>query len=171
MEYTGFFSDDSPGNKKKIIASNVEIREHGVPKGDLSKALRVIEEAVKISEDTGESWARAEVLRVKARVLQATGRAKAGEIETVLINSLDTARRQQARCWELRAACDLARLWHGQSREKKALKLLQSVYDQFTEGLDTAELREAKVLIRSLKTKLGGKQRACAGKVRQLTAA
>jgi predicted ATPase len=95
---------------------------------------------------------------------------EAGVIETILINSLETARQQQARCWELRASCDLARLWQGQGRRKKALKLLQSVYDQFTEGLDAGELREAKALISSLRQKLGGKQSACAGKVRHLTA-
>jgi predicted ATPase/DNA-binding response OmpR family regulator/class 3 adenylate cyclase len=134
-------------------------------------ALQAIEEAHTISRDSGERWALAEVLRVKARLLLATGRAQVDEIETILVNSLEIARQQQARCWELRASCDLARLWQGQGREKKALKLLQSVYDQFTEGLDTAELREAKALIRSLRKKLGGKQSACAGKVRQLTAA
>src|SRR5262249_20690631 len=134
-------------------------------------ALQAIEEAHTISRDTGERWAMAEVLRVKARLLLATGRAQVDEIETILVNSLEIARQQQARCWELRASCDLARLWQGQGREKKALKLLQSVYDQFTEGLDTAELREAKALVRSLRQKLGGKQSACAGKVRQLTAA
>jgi DNA-binding response OmpR family regulator/class 3 adenylate cyclase/predicted ATPase len=132
-------------------------------------ALDAIEEAHTISRDTGERWAMAEVLRVKARLLLATGRAQVDEIETILVNSLEIARQQQARCWELRASCDLARLWQGQGREKKALKLLQSVYDQFTEGLDTAELREAKALVRSLRQKLGRKQSACAGKV--LTAA
>ena len=122
--------------------------------------MRVIEEALKISEDTGESWARAEVLRVKARALQAAGRAEAGEIETILINSLETARQQQARCWELRAACDLARLWHGQSRGKKALKLLESIYEQFTEGFDAPDLQDAKALMKSLRKKVGRKQRA-----------
>jgi len=117
-------------------------------------ALHAIEEAHIISKDTGEHWAMAEVLRVKARLLLATGRAKADEIETILVNSLDIARRQRARCWELRASCDLARLWQGQGKERKALKLLQPVYDQFTEGLGTADLRDAKALIANLGQKL-----------------
>jgi class 3 adenylate cyclase/DNA-binding response OmpR family regulator/predicted ATPase len=137
-----------------------------VEAGRTDAALRAIEEALTISEVTGESWATAEVLRVKARALQAAGRKEAGEIETVLINSLETARRQQARCWELRAACDLARLWHGQGRGRKALELLQSVYDQFTEGFDTADLRDAKALIRSLRQNVGRKQSECTGKSR-----
>jgi predicted ATPase len=131
-----------------------------VKAGHIDAALRVIEEALKISEDTGESWATAEILRVKARALQAAGRAEAREIETVLINSLETARQQQARCWELRAACDLARLWHGQGRGTKALKLLEPIYQQFTEGFDAPDLQDAKALMKSLRKKVGRKQRA-----------
>ena len=81
----------------------------------------------------------AEVLRIKARILLSAGDGKNyREIEAILLNSLEIAQRQQARCWQLRTSCDLARLWQRQGRNKKALKLLQSVYDQFTEGFDTA---------------------------------
>src|SRR5262249_32305811 len=118
-------------------------------------ALQAIEEAHTMSRDTGERWAMAEILRVKAHLLLATGRAQVDEVEAILVNSLEIARQQQARCWELRVSCDLARLWQGQGREKKALKLLQSVYNQFTEGFDTAELQQAKALIRSLRQKTG----------------
>src|SRR5262249_7359179 len=93
-------------------------------------ALQAIEEALAISKDTGERWAAAEVLRVKARLLQALGRPDVEEIEAILVNSLQMARAQQARCWELRASCDLARVWQSQGQRWKALKLLQSVYDQ-----------------------------------------
>jgi predicted ATPase len=79
-------------------------------------------------------WAVAEVLRIKAGLLQATGRATADEIEGLLIKSLETGRRQQALSWQLRTACDLVRLWQGQGRDDEALTLLQSIYDQFTEG-------------------------------------
>src|SRR5262249_15330888 len=77
-------------------------------------AFQAIEKALSISKDTGERWAMAEVLRVKARLLLATGRAEADEIETILVDCLELARRQRARCWELRASCDLARLWEDQ---------------------------------------------------------
>jgi predicted ATPase len=129
-------------------------------------ALQAIEKALSISKETGECWAVAEMLRVKARLLQATGRAELDEIETILVNSLEIARRQRALCWELRAACDLARLWQrqGEDRRKKAIKLLQSVYDQFTEGFDTADLRGAKALIRSLRQNIRRKQSKSSGK-------
>jgi predicted ATPase len=117
-------------------------------------ALQAIEQALAVSRDTGECWAMAEVLRVKARLLQAAGRAKAEEIESILVNSLEIARRHQSRWWELRTSCDLARLWQDLGLEAKALELLQSIYEQFTEGFDTADLRDAKALMRSLRRKV-----------------
>src|SRR5262249_40687772 len=130
-------------------------------------ALKAIEKALSISKDTGEHWAMAEMLRVKARLLLATGRAEADEIETIFVESWEIARQQRARCWEVRASCDLARLWQGQGegRRRKALKLLQSTYDQFTEGFDTADLRDAKALIRSLRQNIGRRQSEDTGKL------
>lgn len=119
--------------------------------GDGDAALESIEEALTIVDETGERWALAEVLRVKAGLLREATQTGMDEIETVLVNSLEIARRQGARVWELRAACDLARLWQMQARERKGLELLQSVYDQFTEGFDTVDLQEAEALIRTLK--------------------
>src|SRR5262249_45495563 len=80
------------------------------------------------------------------------------EIETILLNSLEIARAQQARCWELRAACDLAHLRQGQGRDREGLKLVQAIYEQFTEGFDTADLREAKALMQDLKRSLDRKR-------------
>ena len=119
--------------------------------GDLEAGLQAIEEALAVSKETGECWELAEVLRVKARLLQSVGQAKAEDIETLLLNSLGIARAQQARCWELRASCDLARLWQSRGQPRKALNLLGLVYGQFTEGFDTADLREAKTLMRRLR--------------------
>jgi predicted ATPase len=127
-------------------------------------ALELIEEALAVSKDTGERWAMAEVLRVKASLLQILGRTEIREIETVLINGLEIARAQQARCWELRASCDLARLWQGQGREREALKLLESIYEQFTEGFDSRDLVDAKALLESLRRSMGQSQNECAGR-------
>jgi predicted ATPase len=63
---------------------------------------------------------------------------------------LEIARRQQALCWELRTSSDLARLWQEQGRSKEALQLLRTIYGRFTEGFETADLRDAKVLIEDL---------------------
>ena len=118
-------------------------------------ALLAIEQALAEAENIGERWATAEALRIKARILSSAGSDKnCREIEVILLNSLEIARRQQARCWQLRTSCDLARLWQRQGRNKKALKLLQSVYDQFTEGFDTTDLRDAQALLRNLRRNL-----------------
>jgi hypothetical protein len=61
------------------------------------------------------------------------------------------ARRQGALSWELRAATSLARLWRDQKRTKEAWGLLTPVYDRFTEGFKTADLKAAKALLGDLR--------------------
>jgi predicted ATPase len=114
--------------------------------GDSNAALQTIEQAIAVSKETGERWAIAEVMRLKARLLTALQQAD-GEIESLLLESIEIARRQQARCWELRAACDLARLWQRQGREIEAFNVVRSIYDQFTEGLDTPDLLDARAIM------------------------
>jgi predicted ATPase len=72
--------------------------------------------------------------------------------------ALDWARRQGALSWELRAATSLARLLRDQSRAADALALLQPVYDRFTEGFETADLKAAKALIDSLPRRAGARR-------------
>ena len=114
-------------------------------------ALETIERALAVCEETGERWAMAEVLRTKAYILLSIGRAKSNEIEAILLDSLEIARRQQARYWELRTSRDLAHLWQREGRNREALKLLQPVCDQFKESADVADLRDAGALLRCLK--------------------
>jgi len=61
--------------------------------------------------------------------------------------ALAVAREQHAKSWELRAAISLARLWRDQGKVQQARELLTPVYDWFTEGFDTRDLREAKALL------------------------
>ena len=64
--------------------------------------------------------------------------------------ALDVARRQEAKSLELRAAMSLARLWQQQGKTTAAHQLLAPIYDWFTEGFDTADLQEARVLLEEL---------------------
>ena len=116
----------------------------------IDAALEAIEQAIAISEESGENWYLAEILRIKAGLLSVTDRT-CDQVEILFVRSLDTARRQQARCWELRTACDLASFWQSNGRAKEALHLLQPIYAQFTEGFDTADLRHAKLILDRLK--------------------
>ena len=120
-------------------------------------ALGAIEQAIVFSEETGEHWCLAEILRIKAGLLSATEPAS-DQVEILLARSLAIARGQQARCWELRAACDLALLWQSKGRAIEALHLLQPIYTQFTEGFDSADLRDAKEILDRLAPIVSQKQ-------------
>ena len=118
--------------------------------GRSEAALQTVEQAIAISNETSERWAIAEMLRLKASLLLATALARPDEIEALLIDSLEIARRQKAHSWELRTACDLAHLWRGQGRCEEAVELLRMSYDQFTEGFETPDLKGAKVLLEQM---------------------
>jgi predicted ATPase len=94
--------------------------------GRSDDTLEVIDCAISASQRSGERWYLAEMLRIKARVLSQANHTN-DQFETLLAKSLEIARSQQARCWELRAACDLALLWQSNSRVKEALELLQPI--------------------------------------------
>jgi predicted ATPase len=75
---------------------------------------------------------------------------KVGEAEACFRKALDIARRQQAKSLELRAAMSLSRLWQQQGKQEEAHQLLTEIYGWFTEGFDTADLKEAKILLEEL---------------------
>jgi predicted ATPase len=103
------------------------------------------------AEGTDERWLMAELLRVKGELLRSEGAAGAAAVaEDLFRQALDWARRQGALSWELRAATSLARLLVDQDRSADALTLLQPIYDRFTEGFDTADLKAAKALLDAL---------------------
>ena len=120
--------------------------------GQIAEELAVIEEAVEASEPDRESWLTPEWLRVKGELLLMQESPKAaGAAETHFRQALDLAHRQGALSWELRAAMSLARLWRDQGRSAEGLALLKRVYDRFTEGFGTADLKSAKILLDSIR--------------------
>jgi predicted ATPase len=92
-----------------------------------------------------ERWCFAEILRIKGWLLLLKGDLPSAERNYVA--SLDCARRQQAKSWELRTSTSYARLMRDQERISEARDLLAPVYGWFTEGFDTPDLREAKALL------------------------
>jgi predicted ATPase len=72
------------------------------------------------------------------------------QAEACFQQALAIARRQHAKSWELRAATSLSRLWQQQGKRAAARELLAPIYGWFTEGFDTADLQEAKVLLAEL---------------------
>jgi predicted ATPase len=116
--------------------------------GQTANGLAVIEEAL---EHTDELWLIAELLRIKGELLLLQGAPGAAvTAEDHFRQALDWARRQGALSFELRAATSRARLLRDQGRSADALALLHPVYDRFTEGFDTADLKTAKALLDAL---------------------
>jgi class 3 adenylate cyclase/predicted ATPase len=111
------------------------------------EALQVLTEAQAHVERTGERFYEAELSRLKGELLLGLAGGKHREAEHCLQQALTTARRQQAKSWELRAAVSLSRLWQRQGKHRIARELLAESYDWFTEGFDTADLQEAKRLL------------------------
>jgi predicted ATPase len=116
--------------------------------GDHDGALAALADADAIAENSGERWWRAEIYRLRGALTLSRGGV--GESEAWFAEAIDTARRQQAKSLELRAATSLARLWGERGRRGEARELLAPVYGWFTEGFDTADLKEAKALLGEL---------------------
>jgi predicted ATPase len=119
--------------------------------GRATEGLAAVEPAIDRASRFEEGWLLGELLRVKGELslLQAEEGATP-MAEDCFRQALDSACRQGALSWELRAATSLARLWRDQNRRAEALTLLQPVYDRFTEGFDTADLIEARLLLDGL---------------------
>jgi predicted ATPase/DNA-binding winged helix-turn-helix (wHTH) protein len=119
--------------------------------GQIADGLAAIEEALSWTERTEERWLIAELLRVRGELVLLQGAPDAAATaEGQFRQALDWARRQGALSWELRAATSLARLLSDQDRSADATALLQPVYDRFTEGFATADLKAAKALLDDL---------------------
>src|SRR5207244_6994856 len=119
--------------------------------GQIADGLAAIEEAISRAERTEERYTMAELMRVKGELLLLQGApGAAAAAEDHFRQSLDWARRQGALSWELRAATSLARLLGHQDRIAEARDLLAPIYERFTEGFGTADLREAKRLLGAL---------------------
>jgi predicted ATPase len=128
--------------------------------GDYAQALQLIEEALAEGDRSGERFYEAEAWRLKGELLLMTRagerpqaknwRGKAKEAEGCFLQAMEIARRQQAKSLELRVTMSLARLWQRQGKKDEARQMLAEIYSWFTEGFDTADLKEAEALLEAL---------------------
>ncbi len=141
---------EAAGGKVCVPTQNAFLAEAMALTGDLDNALHLIDEQIAQIERPG--WEQrlhyAEILRLKGWMLSLKGDLEGAERN--FLASLDWARRQQAKMWELRTSTSLARLWQSQGKRQDAYELLAPVYGWFTEGFDTKDLLEAKVLLEEL---------------------
>jgi predicted ATPase len=121
--------------------------------GDIEQpatGLAVLEEALQLVDKNNERWCLAELYRLKGELQLAISMDNESEAEAYFCRSFDVARHQQAKSWELRAATSRARLWQRQDKRQNACGLLQPIYEWFTEGFDTTDLKDAKMLLNEL---------------------
>jgi predicted ATPase len=111
----------------------------------------MIHEGIERYDGGGLRWCTAELLRIKGEVLlQASGDRSILAADNCFHEALKVAREQGALFWELRAAMSLARLRMRQDRREEARQALAPVYDRFTEGFETADLRSARAMLEIL---------------------
>jgi predicted ATPase len=125
------------------------LAESWVRLGQVERASQTIVEAQSFSERSVEHSWDAELHRIAGEILCARG-ADAGDVTAQFQRAVQTARRQGAKSLELRAALSLGRLLIGQERTGEARDVLAPVYAWFTEGFETADLREARGVLAEL---------------------
>jgi DNA-binding winged helix-turn-helix (wHTH) protein/tetratricopeptide (TPR) repeat protein len=118
--------------------------------GQFDEALRTIEESFPIIDRTGQRHCEAEVHRLKGELLRAQRASNAADAEKCFRTAIEIARKQHAKSWELRATTSLARLLAKQRKHDKARTMLAEIYNWFTEGFDTPDLKDAKTLLDEL---------------------
>jgi predicted ATPase len=113
-------------------------------------ALGALALGVARAEQQGQHFYDAELHRLRAEILLDMDGNAVEEAEALFHQSLQIARRQEAKAFELRAATSLARLWQRQGKRDAAHALLAPLYAWLTEGFDTRDLKDAKTLLEEL---------------------
>jgi len=119
--------------------------------GQIEEGLNAVDEALAAAHVAGGCYYEAELYRLKGELLLTRGKGVAAvEAEACFHQAIEVTRRQSARSLELRAVMSLSRLWERQGKRAEARQVLAEIYDWFTEGFDTPDLREAKALLDEL---------------------
>jgi tetratricopeptide (TPR) repeat protein len=129
---------------------------HGIVRR-VGQGFAALAEAIALVERTGERDYEAELYRLKGELTLKRSEADSNsrikeQAESYFRRAIEVARRQSAKSLELRAATSLARLLADQGRRDEARTMLAEIYNWFTEGFDTADLKEAKALLEELAT-------------------
>ena len=141
------------GTKAYLTSFHAGLAEAYLMKGEARKGLNAVKEAFTELEEIDERYFEAELHRLKGELLLISGEGCEAQAEACFWRAIEVARRQRAKSWELRATTSLCRLWRAQEEQHKtaeARQLLQAIYDWFTEGFDTPDLKEAETLLNAL---------------------
>jgi serine/threonine protein kinase/predicted ATPase len=116
--------------------------------GDIPAALAKLDEAFALVKPEYERWAEAEQYRLRGELLWQNGETE--NAEAAFNTALTIAQERNALLHQLNAAMSLARLWRSENKNQAAVALLEPIYRQFSEGLDTPCLQQAKTLLATL---------------------
>ena len=116
------------------------------------ESLDTIDVSIEAAKETGFNCSRAELERMRGEILLSFDVPREDEAEASFRKAILIAKEQNAKGWELRASLSHARLMQSKGRQRDALALLKPVYDWFTEGFDTKDLKEAKALLEELES-------------------
>jgi class 3 adenylate cyclase/predicted ATPase len=120
--------------------------------GRPEEGLRVVGDALDHVHETGVVYYEPELHRLEGELRLRSDARDATAAESSFRRAIETASKQGAKSWELRAATSMARLWRDQGKRTEAQNLLAPIYGWFTEGFDTPDLKEAKALLDELVT-------------------
>jgi class 3 adenylate cyclase/tetratricopeptide (TPR) repeat protein len=118
--------------------------------GRAQEGLEAADEGLELIQRTGSRCFEAEMRRLKGELLLMDDSGAISEAAQCFRDAIEVARSQSAKSWELRATMSLARLLANQDRRAEARTMLAAIYGWFTEGFDTADLRDAKALLEEL---------------------
>jgi predicted ATPase len=118
--------------------------------GAVGEGLAAVADALATGDTTGSRLWDAEFHRLQGELLLAREPGAGPEAERAFRQAIELARQHHTKSWELRAATSLSRLWQRQGRRPEAARQLTEIYSWFTEGFDTADLREARLLLAEL---------------------
>ena len=140
----------STGTKTNHTYFKTRLSETYGKEGQPEVGLNLITEALSMINESDERFCEAELHQIKGDLLLLQAAPDKHQAESCFQQALEVARNQQAKSLELRAAMSLSRLWQSQGKKEEAHNLLSEIYNWFTEGFDTADLKEAKALLEEL---------------------
>jgi predicted ATPase len=150
-QMSNFWNERARGSSGRWMSHSAALLADAYRKsGQSAEGLEIVIYALARVDQTDCRYYEAELHRIRGELLLIQSAPAAEQAEASLQNALTVARRQSAKSWELRAAMSLSRLWQMQGKREEARQLLAGIYGWFTEGFDTADLKNAKAQLDEL---------------------
>lgn len=151
----GIANWESTGAQMLVPTYRILLAEGFAAVGDWQKALSFSADAIVLSKETHESSYDAELHRIRGEIIlrskkRATCDLTVDDAEAEFRRAIHIAQRQNAKSLELKATVSLCRVLQQQGKQKQARKMLHAIYSWFTEGFDTPDLKDAKVMLDEL---------------------